>query len=135
VNCPHCQSDNTARARRIWEGGTEETTTTGMYTYGKVTTPYTKTALKQTPLAKQMSPPTTSSVGFPIVLAALAIFVIATSLSSPMLKFTLVAFAVVFAGYAASKANEYNTKILPSLLAEWEKKWFCRGCLREFQEP
>ena len=139
MQCTKCNSENTQRLEVVYEGGTQNISTTshsagagigGGFGIGGVRTSTSGTA--QSTLAGKASPPRKKKFLWFVVIAIVGVMFINTKNASS----TLTGLALIAAGgYFAYSAIQFNSQKWPGLYQYWKDSWLCNKCGTIYHQP
>jgi len=132
MQCSKCNSENTQRLEVIYEGGTQNISTTshsagagigGTFGIGGVRTSTSGTS--QSTLAAKASPPVKKRIFESILTAVMGFFVfIGSGLGMKIFGFLLIGAGV----YLTYVAIQFNAQKWPGLYQYWKESWLCNKC-------
>lgn len=143
MNCPKCSSENTQTLRMIFESGTSNSSSTskshGGGFFNVLPTFRAKTntvSTSQSLLATSASPPVKKSLIGTAIATLIGLYFLVGAFS-PSFNFGWLLFGVLWSGLFGfvTYANfNFNTKVFPKDLEDWEKTWRCHKCGTVYQE-
>ncbi len=131
MQCSKCNSENIQRLEVIYEGGTQNISTTshsaaagigGTFGIGGVRTATSGTS--QSTLASKASPPSKKKFSASILMAVLGFFFIGSGWGMTVFGCLLIGAGV----YLTYVAIQFNSQKWPELYQYWEKSWLCNKC-------
>lgn len=138
MQCTKCNSENTQRLEVVYEGGTQNISTTshsagagigGGFGIGGVTTSTSGTS--RTTLANKAAPPEKQKYLWAIIIMIVGLFFFNGGFGAKLFGLLLVGGG----GYCTYKAIQFNAQKWPSLYQYWENSWLCHKCGTIYHQP